>query len=73
MTEHTSSYYAASANKYAPFATRWNESISTAMFACGRRRLYRAFLRAASGGNALYDVVLLEASRIGFGASGRKF
>ena len=51
MTEHTSSYYAASANKYAPFDTL-NESIT-----CGRlrgwRRLYRALLRAASGGSGL--------------------
>ncbi len=37
----------------------------------GRRRLYRAFLRATSGGSG-FDVVVLEASRIGFGASGRK-
>ncbi len=33
----------------------------------GRRRLYRAFLRAASA-EAGFDVVVLEASRIGFGA-----
>ncbi len=35
----------------------------------GWRRLYRALLRAASG-EAGFDVVVLEASRIGFGASG---
>ncbi len=50
MTEHTSSYYAASANKYAPFDTL-NESITCDVR--GWRRLYRALLRAASGGSGL--------------------
>ncbi len=34
----------------------------------GWRRLYRAFLRAALA-EAGFDVVVLEASRIGFGAA----
>ena len=69
MTEHTSSVgYVASVNKYAPFDTP-NESINCDVCVVGGT--YRALLRAASGGSGL-DVVVLEVSRIGFGASGRK-
>ena len=50
MTEHTTSYYAASANAYEPFPTL-NESISCDVR--GGRRLYRPLLRAASRRNGL--------------------
>lgn len=50
MTEHTSSYYAASANKYAPFDTL-NESITCDVCVVGGG--YTGFLRAASGGSGL--------------------
>ena len=68
MTEHTSSYYAASANKYAPFDTL-NESISCDVCVVGGG--YTGLSSALHLAEAGFDVVVLEASRIGFGASGR--
>jgi 4-aminobutyrate aminotransferase len=68
MTEHTSSYYAASANKYAPFDTL-NESISCEVCVVGGG--YTGLSSALHLAEAGFDVVVLEASRIGFGASGR--
>ncbi|MFO6427025.1 NAD(P)/FAD-dependent oxidoreductase [Escherichia coli] len=67
MTEHTSSYYAASANKYAPFDTL-NESISCDVCVVGGGYTGLSSTHLAEAG---FDVVVLEASRIGFGASGR--
>ncbi|MDU1108207.1 MAG: FAD-binding oxidoreductase, partial [Enterobacter sp.] len=68
MTEHTTSYYAASANAYEPFPTL-NESIScdVCVVGGGYTGLSSALHRAEMG----YYVVLLEGARIGFGASGR--
>ncbi|SQC90825.1 Aldehyde dehydrogenase PuuC [Cedecea neteri] len=51
MTEHTTSYYAASANHYEPFP-QLNESV-TCDVVRGRRRLYRPFVRTASRRNGL--------------------
>ena len=68
MTEHTSSYYAASANKYAPFDTL-NESISCDVCVVGGG--YTGLSSALHLAEAGFDVVVLEASRIGFGARGR--
>lgn len=68
MTEHTRSYYAASANKYAPFDTL-NESISCDVCVVGGG--YTGLSSALHLAEAGFDVVVLEASRIGFGASGR--
>lgn len=65
MTEHTSSYYAASANKYAPFDTL-NESISCDVCVVGGG--YTGLSSALHLAEAGFDVVVLEASRIGFGA-----
>lgn len=63
MTEHTSSYYAASANKYAPFDTL-NESISCDVCVVGGG--YTGLSSALHLAEAGFDVVVLEASRIGF-------
>ncbi|KOQ92417.1 NAD(P)/FAD-dependent oxidoreductase [Pluralibacter gergoviae] len=68
MTEHTGSYYAASANKHDPFPTL-SESLTcdVCIVGGGYTGLSSALHLAEQG----YDVVVLEAARIGFGASGR--
>lgn len=68
MTEHTTSYYAASANKYEPFPTL-SESISCDVCVVGGG--YTGLSSALHLAEMGYDVVLLEGARIGFGASGR--
>ncbi len=68
MTEHTESYYAASANEYAPFPAL-TESIhcDVCVVGGGFTGLSSALHLAEQG----YDVVVLESARVGFGASGR--
>ena len=68
MTEHTTSYYAASANKYAPFPTL-SESISCDVCVVGGG--YTGLSSALHLAEMGYDVVLLGSAPIGFGASGR--
>ena len=68
MTEHTTSYYAASANAYEPFPTL-DESISCDVCVVGGG--YTGLSSALHLAEMGYDVVLLEGARIGFGASGR--
>ncbi|WP_158783188.1 FAD-binding oxidoreductase [Pantoea sp. BAV 3049] len=68
MTEHTQSYYAASANKYAPFPTLEGAlSCDVCIIGAGYTGLSSALHLAENG----YKVVVLEAARVGFGASGR--
>ena len=68
MTEHTQSYYAASANAYDPFPPL-EESLScdVCIIGAGYTGLSSALHLAENG----YKVVVLEAAKIGFGASGR--
>lgn len=68
MTEHTTSYYAASANQYEPFP-QLNESITCDVCVVGGG--YTGLSSALHLSEMGYDVVLLESARIGFGASGR--
>ena len=68
MTEHTTSYYAASANKYEPFPTLDGSiNCDVCVVGGGYTGLSSALHLAEMG----YDVVVLEGARIGFGASGR--
>ncbi len=68
MTEHTTSYYAASANKYEPFPTlEGSINCDVCVVGGGYTGLSSALHLAEMG----YDVVVLEGARIGFGASGR--
>lgn len=68
MTEHTQSYYAASANAYTPFPPL-EEPIScdVCIIGAGYTGLSSALHLAENG----YQVVVLEAAKVGFGASGR--
>lgn len=67
MTEHTTSYYAASANKYEPFPTlEGSINCDVCVVGGGYTGLSSALHLAEMG----YDVVVLEGARIGFGASG---
>ncbi|CAI1546709.1 NAD(P)/FAD-dependent oxidoreductase [Serratia entomophila] len=68
MTEHVASYYAATANPHAPYPAL-NEDIhcDVCIVGGGFSGLSSALHLAEAG----YDVVLLEAARIGWGASGR--
>ncbi len=68
MTEHTTSYYAATANPYSS-TPPLSEAIEcdVCIIGGGYTGLSSALFLAEAG----YDVVLLEAARIGFGASGR--
>lgn len=68
MTEHTTSYYAASANQYEPFP-QLNESVTCDVCVVGGG--YTGLSAALHLSEMGFDVVLLEAARIGFGASGR--
>ncbi|EMH4162891.1 FAD-binding oxidoreductase [Pluralibacter gergoviae] len=68
MTEHTGSYYAASANQHAPFDTLSGSITCDVCVVGGGYTGLSSALHLAELG---YDVVLLEAARIGFGASGR--
>ena len=63
MTEHTSSYYAASANQYEPFPTL-SESVSCDVCVVGGG--YTGLSSALHLAEMGYDVVLLESARIGF-------
>ena len=65
MTEHTTSYYAASANKYEPFPTlEGSINCDVCVVGGGYTGLSSALHLAEMG----YDVVVLEGARIGFGA-----
>lgn len=68
MTEHVKSYYAASANSHAPYP-QLNESIEcdVCIVGGGYTGLSSALFLVEAG----YNVVVLESTRIGFGASGR--
>lgn len=68
MTEHTTSYYAASANQYEPFP-QLTESVTCDVCVVGGG--YTGLSSALHLSEMGYDVVLLESARIGFGASGR--
>ncbi|MGJ8523760.1 Gamma-glutamylputrescine oxidoreductase [Carnimonas sp. R-84981] len=67
-SQYVSSYYAASANQHTPF-TELDESVScdVCVVGGGFTGLSSALFLSEAG----YDVVLLEGSRIGYGASGR--
>lgn len=63
MTEHTTSYYAASANKYEPFPTlEGSINCDVCVVGGGYTGLSSALHLAEMG----YDVVVLEGARIGF-------
>ncbi|MRS16337.1 FAD-dependent oxidoreductase [Enterobacteriaceae bacterium RIT691] len=68
MTEHTTSYYAASANQYEPFP-QLTESVTCDVCVVGGG--YTGLSSALHLSEMGFDVVLLESARIGFGASGR--
>ncbi|MDU6926843.1 FAD-binding oxidoreductase [Franconibacter helveticus] len=68
MMEHVKSYYAASANAHAPYPTL-TESLECDVCVVGGG--YTGLSSALHLVEQGYDVVLLEAARIGFGASGR--
>ncbi|WP_116474603.1 NAD(P)/FAD-dependent oxidoreductase [Zobellella maritima] len=68
MMEHVNSYYAASANRHAPYS-QLTEAISCDVCVVGGG--YTGLSTALFLTEAGFDVVLLEAHRIGFGASGR--
>ena len=69
MTEHTTSYYAASANP-SPVRAELNDVVSAdvCVIGAGYTGLSTALHLAERG----FDVVVLEAARVGWGASGRK-
>ncbi|MBZ6070898.1 NAD(P)/FAD-dependent oxidoreductase [Aeromonas schubertii] len=68
MTEHVKSFYAASANPHAPWPTlSGDQECDVCVVGGGYTGLSSALHLAERG----YQVVLLEAARIGFGASGR--
>lgn len=68
MTGHVNSYYAASANPHAPWP-RLEEGLTCDVCVVGGG--YTGLSSALHLAERGYKVVLLEASRIGFGASGR--
>ncbi|MFP2769635.1 NAD(P)/FAD-dependent oxidoreductase [Oceanisphaera sp. KMM 10153] len=66
--EHVNSYYAASANKHAPWPQLTDDiRCDVCVVGGGYTGLSTALFLVEAG----FDVVVLEASRIGFGASGR--
>ncbi|MDH4048170.1 MAG: FAD-binding oxidoreductase [Gammaproteobacteria bacterium] len=66
--EHTGSYYAASANDHSKYATlRGSVSADVCVVGAGFTGISTAIFLAERG----YDVCVLEANRVGFGASGR--
>ncbi|WP_421339090.1 NAD(P)/FAD-dependent oxidoreductase, partial [Aeromonas veronii] len=68
MTEHVNSYYAASANKHAPYPTLTEQlECDVCVIGAGYTGLSSALHLVEKG----YRVVVLEAARVGFGASGR--
>ncbi len=68
MQEHVASYYAATANPFAPYpALNGPVRCDVCIIGCGFTGLSSALYLVEAG----YDVVLLEAARIGWGASGR--
>jgi len=68
MQEHVASYYAATANPFAPYpALNGPVRCDVCIIGCGFTGLSSALHLVEAG----YDVVLLEAARIGWGASGR--
>ncbi|WP_368164237.1 NAD(P)/FAD-dependent oxidoreductase [Aeromonas sp. R6-2] len=68
MTEHVKSFYAASANPHAPWPTLTGDQECDVCVVGGGYTGLSSALHLAERG---YQVVLLEAARIGFGASGR--
>ncbi|MCL4672183.1 MAG: FAD-dependent oxidoreductase, partial [Sphingomonadaceae bacterium] len=68
MTEHAPSYYAATANPAPRHAALAGEVSADVVVVGGGFTGLSAALSAAEAG---YSVVLLEAKRIGWGASGR--
>ncbi|OXY83431.1 NAD(P)/FAD-dependent oxidoreductase [Oceanimonas doudoroffii] len=68
MMEHVNSYYAATANEHAPWP-QLTENIQCDVCVVGGG--YTGLSTALFLTEAGFDVVLLEAGRIGFGASGR--
>lgn len=68
MMEHVASYYAASANPHAPYP-QLNEAIRCDVCIVGGG--FSGLSSALHLTEAGYDVVVLEAARIGWGASGR--
>ncbi|QJW54624.1 Gamma-glutamylputrescine oxidoreductase [Serratia plymuthica] len=68
MTEHVASYYASTANAFAPYpALSENIRCDVCIVGGGFTGLSSALHLVEAG----YDVVVLEAARIGWGASGR--
>ncbi len=68
MTEHVKSYYAASANPHAPYPTLTEQlECDVCVIGAGYTGLSSALHLVEKG----YKVVVLEAARVGFGASGR--
>ncbi len=68
MQQHAPSYYAASANSYAPFPRARGDLACDVCVVGGGFTGLSAALHLAERG---YDVILLEGERIGWGASGR--
>ena len=68
MQEHTRSYYAASANEKTDYPRlRGAESADVCVVGAGFTGVATALTLAERG----YSVILLEANRVGWGASGR--
>ncbi len=68
VTPHAPSYYAASANPFAPQPRLEGEELADVVVVGGGYTGLSAALNAAEAG---FSVILIEAKRIGWGASGR--